>query len=167
MPGPQGPQGEKGDPGEGIKDASELLAFMEGTTALDVALNQDESKVKFDLSSAEKAIIDNKLALPTNAPASQILVGVNTSKEQNAIGIGAGLELSSGQLQVNVGSGVEINQDNEITVDTSTFLTLPESAPAAQKLVGVNTSNVENYIDIGSQLLLENGVLNGNYLVLD
>ena len=42
---------------------------------------------------------DNALVLPTEAPASQQLVGINTSNEQNSLGIGDGLEIDNGVLK--------------------------------------------------------------------
>ena len=164
QPGPQGPKGDKGDPGEGIKDASELLEFMEGSDAVSVALNQAETKVKVDLSDAEKAIIGNTLQLPENAPASQQLVGVNTSKVQNALGIGGGLEVYNNELKAKVGTGIEINASGELTANIPNALVLPESAPAADQLVGVNTSNEQIAVTIGENLNLTNtGVLSSPF----
>lgn len=45
---------------------------------------------------------DNALVLPTEAPASQQLVGINTSNEQNSLGIGDGLEIDNGVLKSKV-----------------------------------------------------------------
>lgn len=42
--------------------------------------------------------LDNALALPEEAPASQQLVGVNTSNEQNSLGVGDGLTVASNEL---------------------------------------------------------------------
>lgn len=159
-PGPQGPQGPQGEPGEGIRDAAELLEFLEGADAVDVALNSEETKVKIDLSAAEKAVIGNKLALPESAPASQILVGVNTSKEQNAINIGDGLVISSGDLQVNTGDGVSIDEQGKLTMDTSVVakinnsFQLPEVAPLKNILAGVNTSDEQIDVNLPEGELL-------------
>jgi hypothetical protein len=42
--------------------------------------------------------LDNALVLPEEAPASQQLVGVNTSNEQNSLGVGDGLTVASNEL---------------------------------------------------------------------
>ena len=73
-------------------------------------------------------------------------------------------EIKSGDagklLAVNAGeTGSEWKTDNN--------LKLPQSSPATQQLVGINTSGAQNAILIGDKLRLENGELNGNYLVLD
>lgn len=81
--GPQGPKGEKGS-GTSVSD------FVEGTgIAISSAANDK----------VEIAVDKNKvLVTPESAPAAQQLVGINTSGKQNALGIGAGLEVSNGAL---------------------------------------------------------------------
>lgn len=46
-------------------------------------------------------------------------------------------------------------------------MVLPESAPAAQQLVGVNTSGVQNSLGIGEGLIVEDGKVKENILVVD
>lgn len=53
-------------------------------------------------------------------------------------------------------------EDGDIDV-----LTLPESAPAAQQLVGINTSGEQNALGIGDGLVVENSNLKANVLEID
>lgn len=197
LAGPQGPQGPQGEPGEGIKDASELLEFMEGSDEVSVALNAGETKVKVDLSAAEKAAINNKLDLPASAPAATKVVAVNTSKEQVALGIGNGLEISEGDvvaklgagleissgaiaakigdglqidngtIKAKVGTGVEIDANGALSANIPDALVLPETAPADQKLVSINTSRQQTNLGIDKTLEVVDNILGVNALYLD
>lgn len=59
-------------------------------------VNEDEDGVEW----GEAGGADNALVLPEVAPASQQLVGINTSGEQNALGIGDGLVIEDGNVKV-------------------------------------------------------------------
>ena len=82
--GPRGPKGEQGS-GTSVSD------FVEGTGI--VVSSAADNKV-------ELAVDENKvLVTPESAPAAQQLVGISTNGAQNAIDIGAGLEVANGALQ--------------------------------------------------------------------
>lgn len=68
------------------------------------------------LTPEQKEKIDNALQLPESAPAAQQLVGINTSGEQNALGLGEGLIVDNGELKA--------TNDKILTVDFagSTYL---------------------------------------------
>ena len=179
QPGPQGPKGDKGDTGVGIPeieagDAGKALIVNEAET--------DAVWGDVGLSPEDQAKLDNSLQLPARAPASQVIVGVNTSKEQNALGIGDGLELDngavkakvgdglqivSGTIKAKVGTGVEIDDNGALSANIPDVLVLPESAPAEQKIVSINTSREQANLGLGDSLVIENGKLNANALILD
>ena len=84
--GAQGPQGPQGEPGSGTS----VSDFVEGTGIFISSAANDKVEIAVD---------ENKvLVTPESAPAAQQLVGINTSGKQNALGIGAGLEVSNGAL---------------------------------------------------------------------
>ena len=85
--GDTGAQGPKGEPGSGTS----VSDFVEGTGI--VVSSAADNKV-------ELAVDENKvLVTPESAPVAQQLVGISTSGTQNAIDIGAGLEVANGALQ--------------------------------------------------------------------
>lgn len=55
--------------------------------------------------------------------------------------------------------GIELHLDNAITNKLAKALVTPATAPAADKLVGVDTANAQEMITIGSGLKLESGTL--------
>ena len=68
------------------------------------------------------------------------------------------------------GAGIVIssaaNDKVEIAVDENKVLVTPESAPAAQQLVGINTSGKQNVLGIGAGLEVSNGALINGFKVL-
>lgn len=70
--------------------------------------------------------LDNSLQLPESAPAAQQLVGINTSKEQNALTISDGLVVDNGALKV-------VN-DKRLILDFSKNQQVTLDAETAQKL---------------------------------
>lgn len=61
--------------------------------------------------------LDNSLQLPSSAPAAQQLVGINTSGEQNALGIGDGLVVDSNVLKNN--TIIYLDFDQRLTIPIS------------------------------------------------
>ena len=68
-----------------------LPEIQEGDAGKLLAVNSGETGVEW--------VADNNLKLPGSAPATQQLVGINTSNEQNSLGIGDGLEIDNGVLK--------------------------------------------------------------------
>lgn len=75
----------RGDTGLGVPE------IQEGDAGKVLLVNAGETAAEWGT--------DNSLKLPESAPAAQQLVGINTSGEQNALGIGDGLAVSNGELQ--------------------------------------------------------------------
>lgn len=123
--GPQGPQGiqgiqgPKGDTGLGVPeiqagDAGKALMVNAGETAAEWTelpsglpdIESGDARKILAVNSGETGaewIVDKgatSLQLPESAPAAQQLVGINTSGEQNALGIGDGLTIASSTLSV-------------------------------------------------------------------
>lgn len=152
--GAQGPQGPQGPQGVGVP------AIVSGDAGKALIVNEAETDAVWGdvgLSPEDQSKLDNSLQLPTSAPESQIVIGVNTSKEQNALGIGSGLDISDGNII--------IEATEKTKIDNS--LQLPASAPASTELVGINTSGAQIAIDLGSTLTLESNILNAKYVVID
>ena len=72
---------------------------------------------------------DNALVLPEEAPAAQQLVGINTSNEQNSLGIGDGLEVANDTLKTSLktlildANNVGLNVYFNITAEQKTKIT--------------------------------------------
>ena len=74
----------KGDTGLGVPE------IEEGDAGKVLLVNAAETAAEWG--------IDNSLKLPSSAPAAQEIVGINTSGEQNALGIGDGLIIADNKL---------------------------------------------------------------------
>ena len=111
--GPQGPEGPRGQGVPNIKsgDAGKALMVNTGETAAEWTelpsglpdIKSGDAGKLLIVNSAETGTewsADTNLKLPESAPASQTIVGVNTSKEQNALVAGDGIEIYEGALQV-------------------------------------------------------------------
>lgn len=127
--GPQGIQGPKGDPGLGVPeieagDAGKALVVNASETAAEWGLglpeieSGDAGKL-LSVNSGETGVewkTDDSLKLPESAPAAQQLVGINTSGEQNALGIGDGLEIDSNTLSATYDLTLDFNGTNVVDV---------------------------------------------------
>lgn len=80
------------------ESAGGLPEIESGDAGKALVVNEAETGVEW----AEVGAPDNVLVLPDEAPAAQQLVGVNTSNEQNALGIGDGLVVSDNTLGLNM-----------------------------------------------------------------
>lgn len=76
------------------ESAGGLPEIEVGDAGKALVVNEAETGVEW----AEVGAPDNVLVLPESAPAAQQLVGVNTSNEQNSLGIGDGLAIEDGKL---------------------------------------------------------------------
>ena len=90
---------------DGEIQAGGLPEIQEGDAGKVLVVNEQEDGVEW----AEVEAPDNVLVLPESAPATQQLVGINTSGEQNALSIGTGLLLD----------GTEIKNKEVITITAS------------------------------------------------
>lgn len=79
---------------EWAESAGGLPTIESGDAGKLLAVNAGETGAEW--------VSDNSLQLPASAPASQQLVGINTSGEQNALSIGAGLSIENNSLKTNV-----------------------------------------------------------------
>lgn len=137
---PQGIQGEKGDKGDtglGVPeiqsgDAGKALMVNAGETdaewttlpsGLPDIESGDAGKLLAVNSNEDDAewVTDNSLKLPASAPASQQLVGVNTSGAQNALGIGSGLVVDSNVLKNNSIAYLDFNQGLTISISDELY----------------------------------------------
>lgn len=75
---------------EWAEAGSVLPEIQEGDAGKLLAVNSGETGAEW--------VEDNSLKLPGTAPVSQKLVGINTSNEQNSLGIGDGLEIASDNI---------------------------------------------------------------------
>lgn len=73
-----------------------LPEIESGDAGKALVVNEQEDGVEW----GEVGAPDNVLVLPDEAPAAQKLVGINTSNEQNALGIGDGLEINNNIISV-------------------------------------------------------------------
>ena len=62
----------------------------------------ESGEIVAGLNPEQEAKLNNSLQLPAEAPASQVLVGVNSSKEQNSMSIGEGLSINNGVIENDV-----------------------------------------------------------------
>ena len=79
---------------EGEIQTGGLPQIESGDAGKVLKVNEQEDGVEWGEGGA-----DNALVLPEVAPASQQLVGINTSGEQNSLSIGDGLEIAGGALK--------------------------------------------------------------------
>jgi hypothetical protein len=86
------------DDGEIVIEAGGLPEIESGDAGKALVVNQAEDGAEWatvGLSPEDQEKLDNSLQLPESAPAAQQLVGINTSKEQNALTIGSGLNIDA------------------------------------------------------------------------
>ena len=151
--GPQGPKGEPGDSAgfaEPTASASTLAAGSSATVSV-VASGPDTAKefaFTFGIPKGEKG---DKGDTGAQGPKGEPGSGTSVSDFVE----GTGIVVSSAA-------------DNkvELAVDENKVLVTPESAPAAQQLVGISTSGAQNAIDIGAGLEVANGALQNGFKVL-
>ena len=79
---------------DGEIEVGGLPEIEEGDAGKVLKVNEQEDGVEW----GEAGGADHALVLPEVAPASQQLVGINTSNEQNSLGIGNGLKVESGNI---------------------------------------------------------------------
>lgn len=96
---------------DGEIQAGGLPEIEAGDAGKALVVNQAEDGAEW----AEVGAPDNVLVLPEVAPASQQLVGINTSGEQNALGIGTGLEIANNALNAKI-LELDFNGGNSATV---------------------------------------------------
>jgi len=101
--GPKGETGAQGPAGQDGKDGAGVPEIESGDAGKALVVNQAEDGVEWatvtaGLSPEDQAKLDNSLQLPESAPATEQLVSIDTNGDQNALGIGAGLEVSNGAL---------------------------------------------------------------------
>ena len=148
--GPQGPKGEPGDSAgfaEPTASASILAAGSSATVSV-VASGPDTAKefaFTFGIPKGDKG--DTGPQGPQGEPGS----GTSVSDFVE----GTGIVVSSAA-----------NNKVELAVDENKVLVTPESAPAAQQLVGISTNGAQNAIDIGAGLEVANGALQNGFKVL-
>lgn len=107
------------DDGKIVIEAGGLPEIEAGDAGKALVVNQAEDGAEWatvGLSPEDQEKLDNSLQLPESAPAAQQLVGINTSGEQNAIGIGDGLEITSNTLTNKV-KILEVDFNGANTVD--------------------------------------------------
>lgn len=91
------------DDGEIVIEAGGLPGIESGDAGKALIVNADETGVEWatvGLRPKDKEKLDNSLQLPKSTPAAQQLVGINTSGEQNALGLGDGLSIDNNTLKV-------------------------------------------------------------------
>lgn len=93
--------------------------------------------------------LDNSLQLPESAPATQQLVGINTSGEQNALSIGDGLEISNNTISVPVEIIKLDCQNNSLTNQSNSLAISDELAAKLQQLttIAMLTNVNSNFIN--------------------
>lgn len=79
----------------------QMLTEKEVKSIISEAILDDEIPVP-GLTPEREAKIDNSLQLPESAPANQILVGINTSKEQNDLELGNNLKITNNKIEFNI-----------------------------------------------------------------
>lgn len=82
-----------GETGVEWAEVDALPEIQEGDAGKLLAVNSGETGAEW--------VEDNNLKLPESAPATQQLVGINTSGAQNALGVGDGLTVDNGVLKQN------------------------------------------------------------------
>lgn len=112
----KGEKGDKGTPGEGVPE------IQSGDAGKALIVNQDNETASWselpsglpDIESGDAGkllavnsgetgvewVTDNNLKLPSSAPASQALVGINNSGVQNALILGDGFEIDNNTLNI-------------------------------------------------------------------
>lgn len=105
-------------------------------------IDEQGKLVNQGLTPEQSAKLDKALVAPDTAPASKVLVGINTSKNQVAITPGAGLAFDGDTLKVDK------------------VLVTPAEAPASKVLVGIDTSNAQAAIGLGTGLSFDGNTLN-------
>lgn len=113
-------------------DAGKALIVNAGETGVEWAT--------VGLSPEDQEKLDNSLQLPESAPAAQQLVGINTSGEQNALGIGDYLTVDNGVLKYNGLEFVIVNFNSNSSIGISDDLYNKLYSTADIIIYAVNTS---------------------------
>lgn len=99
---------------DGEIEVGGLPEIEEGDAGKVLKVNEQEDGVEW----GEAGGADNALVLPEEAPASQQLVGINISNEQNSLGLGDGLEIANGELNSKL-KILYVNFNNSTTLTVS------------------------------------------------
>lgn len=120
------------------ESAGGLPEIEVGDAGKALVVNEAETGVEW----AEVGAPDNVLVLPESAPAAQQLVGVNTSNEQNALGIGNGLEVASSNIElVNKELVLDFNSLASLTLSDDQVTDITAEKYYKIKIINYGSSN--------------------------
>ena len=152
---------------DGEIEVGGLPEIESGDAGKVLKVNEQEDGVEW----GEAGGADNALVLPEVAPASQQLVGVNTSGEQNALGIGGGLNIdASGNINTDYPTIVLDFNNNTVLNNLDEALYTKLTTAGSQyiiKVINVVSSYASKYNTYYRQsysnpLVYENFLYNGD-----
>lgn len=132
--------------GSGDLDPETLMDVLEGSNTVVVDLNEDESKVVVKLDEAVTTDIDTALGKVAQAEVNIEEMQGQIATLQEEVG-----DLDTGKLDASKSAVASVGG-----------LVIPNSAPAADKLVGIDTASGQELITIGDGLSIEDGVLSAD-----